>query len=87
MHVQLHMGEESPTEIPVTDFGAAKVRYKFNPSGLARVQRIKFLAAALISEIEDMNEEGESDIRESAIAITDIQKGTMMAVASATSKL
>ena len=87
MHVKLHMGEEVPAEVPVTLSAADLVRYKFNPSGLERVQRLKFLSAALISECEAIRDEKGQGAREAAIAITDVQKASMMAVAAATADL
>ena len=87
MHVKLHMGEETPAEIGVTLSAADLVRYKFNPSGLERVQKLKFMAAALISECENIRDEKGRGAREAAIAITDLQKASMMAVAAATADL
>tara|TARA_R110002073_G_scaffold214280_1_gene374718 strand:+ start:1217 stop:1462 length:246 start_codon:yes stop_codon:yes gene_type:complete len=81
------MGSDAPTEIPVTGTAAKLVRYTFNPSGLERVQNLKFLAAALISECEAIRDEKGEGAREAAIAITDLQKASMMAVASATAHL
>lgn len=87
MHVKLHMGTEPAPETAVNTSAADLVRYKFNPSGLADVQRIKFLAAALISECENLRDAKGPGAREAAIAITDIQKASMMAVAAATAHL
>lgn len=87
MHVKLHMGDEIPAETPVNTSAADLVRYKFNPSGLQQVQRIKFLAAALISECEAIRDDKGVGAREAAIAITDLQKASMMAVAAATAHL
>ena len=87
MHIKLHMGEPSPPETHVSTSAADLVRYKFNPSGLADVQRIKFIAAALISECEVIRDAKGPGAREAAIAITDVQKASMMAVAAATAHL
>lgn len=87
MHVKLHMGEETPAETAVNTSAADLVRYKFNPSGLPDVQRIKFLTAAVISECEAIRDAGGPGAREAAIAITDLQKASMMAVAAATAHL
>ena len=87
MHVKLHMGEDTPAETHVSNSAADLVRYKFNPSGLADVQRMKFLTAALISECEAIRDAKGSGAREAAIAITDLQKASMMAVAAATAHL
>ena len=87
MHVKLHMGTDVPLETPVTGSAAELVRYKFNPSGLEAVQKIKFLAAALILECEAIRDQKGAGAREAAIAITDLQKASMMAVASATAHL
>lgn len=87
MHVKLHMGEETPAETHVSGSAADLVRYKFNPSGLSDVQRIKFLAAALISECEEIRDQKGEGAREAAIAITDLQKASMMAVAAATAHI
>jgi hypothetical protein len=87
MHVKLFMGNERPDEVPVTNTAADLVRYKFNPSGLDTVQRLKFLSAALISECEAIRDHKGPGAREAAIAITDLQKASMMAVAAATAHL
>ena len=87
MHVKLHMGEDMPAQTAVNTSAADLVRYKFNPSGIEQVQRIKFLAAALISECENLRDGKGPGAREAAIAITDIQKASMMAVAGATAHL
>lgn len=87
MHIKLHMGDETPPAVNVSNSAADLVRYKFNPSGLADVQRIKFIAAALISECEALRDAKGPGAREAAIAITDIQKASMMAVAAATAHL
>lgn len=87
MHIKLHMGTETPAEIPVNTSAADLVRYKFDPSGLERVQNLKFMAAALISECEAIRDEKGPGAREAAIAITDVQKASMMAVAAATAGL
>ncbi|MBC7286129.1 hypothetical protein [Hoeflea sp.] len=87
MHVKLFMGSEIPPETHVSDSAAGLVRYKFNPSGLETVQKLKFLAAAIISECELIRDNKGPGAREAAIAITDLQKASMMAVAAATAHL
>ena len=67
------------------------VRLSFNPSSLERVDRIKSIAAALITECETLRDEASQNNskggREAAIAITDAQSACMFAVAAATANL
>jgi hypothetical protein len=72
------------------------VRASFNPSGISHVDRIKLLAAALITACEvvrDGRDSGADDpgypakpdaAREVALAITNIEQGAMWAVKAAT---
>lgn len=87
MHVKINTAAIQDGETPISNAAAALVRMGFNPSTLPRVDRIKALAAALISECEAIRDEKGPGAREAAIAITDTQKASMMAVASATAHL
>lgn len=87
MHVKIHTAAIPDGETPINSSAASLVRMGFNPSKLEPVDRIKALAAALISECENIRDSKGPGAREAAIAITDIQKASMMAVASATAHL
>jgi hypothetical protein len=86
-HIVLNSGACDGVEVPISLSAADKVRMKFNPSGLERVDRLKSIAAAFISECEEMLADDDCDGREAAIAITEMQGASMFAVASATSGL
>jgi hypothetical protein len=88
MHVTINTAALVAEEVAITDSAAALVRMGFNPSTLPRVDRIKALAAALVSECEAVREENPgSAAREAALAITQAQTASMFAVAAATSHL
>lgn len=59
------------------------IRFKFNPSGDARVNTIKTLTARLITELEAIRDEGLAS-READFAITNAQTASMWAVLAAT---
>lgn len=83
------MGEEAEITISegdLSDTAIDAVRLKFNPSGLDRVGKIKMLTAALITECEQIREEGTAG-REAAVAITNVQTASMWAVLAATKGL
>ncbi len=86
-HIVLNSGACNGVEVPISMDAAEKVRLKFNPSGLDRVDRLKSIAAAFISECEDMMTAADCDGREAAIAITQMQGTSMFAVAAATAGL
>lgn len=84
MHVKIFTGAlPDGHQTPIHNDAAELVRMGFNPSSLERVDAIKALAAALISECRIAAEEG-GDQRGAATAITNIQQGAMWAVYAAT---
>lgn len=85
MHVTIHTAAVPNGTTNISPGAAQMVRMGFNLSKSERVDRIKALAAALISECEGVRSEGGS-AREASIAITDIQSGCMFAVAAATAE-
>lgn len=88
MHVKIFTGAlPEGAETHITGSAADTVRMGFNPSKMPRVDRIKALAAALISECEAMRDDGVGSAREAAIAITQVQGASMFAVAAATAGL
>ncbi|MEL6680614.1 MAG: hypothetical protein AAFQ51_18070 [Pseudomonadota bacterium] len=87
MHVKINTAALNAAEVPITNNAAALVRMSFNPSDIPQVDRIKALAAALISECEALREDKPVAAREASIAITDIQSASMFAVAAATAHL
>lgn len=84
MHVKINTPALDNAEVPITNGAAALVRMGFNPSRFPQVDRIKALAAALVSEAEAIKKAGGPGAREAAIAITEIQGACMFAVAAAT---
>lgn len=87
MHVKIRTAAVPDGETPITNSAAELVRMGFNPSTLERVDRIKALAAALISECEAIRDSDGDGGREAAIAITQVQGASMFAVAAATAGL
>lgn len=87
MHVKIHTAAIPDGETHISDEAAALVRMGFNPSRLEPVDRIKALAAALVSECEAIRDARGAGAREAAIAITQIQGASMFAVAAATADL
>ena len=73
--------------ISITDEGAEAVRYKFNPSALAEVERIKTLTAALVTELHAQQVARPDAGREYAVAITNVQTASMWAVLAATKEI
>jgi hypothetical protein len=86
-HVVLNSGACTGVEVPITQEGAEAVRFTFNPSGLESVNRIKSLAAALISEMKAQQAAKPEAGREFAVAVTEVQTASMWAVAGATKGL
>ena len=87
MHVIINTTALTGEEVPINSTAAEVVRMGFNPSTLPPVDRIKALAAALVSECENIRDENRDAAREASIAITEIQGATMFAVAAATKGL
>ena len=56
MHVKIHTAAIPDGETNISNDAAAAVRMGFNPSRLEPVDRMKALAAALISELSVMSE-------------------------------
>lgn len=86
LRVEIHNPDATLTVATVeTDGPAAQaVRFTFNPSGNARVTRIKSLAAALASELMAGRNEEPQGAREYSIAITNLQQASMWGVFAAT---
>lgn len=87
MHVKIHTGAIPDGTTSISNTAAATVRMGFNPSKIESVDRIKALAAALVSECEALRDAKGSGAREAAVAITQIQGASMFAVAAATADL
>lgn len=87
MHVTIHTAAITNDETPISNSAAELVRMGFNPSTRPEVDRIKALAAALISECETIRDQGGKGAREASIAITEMQGASMFAVAAATADL
>lgn len=86
-HVILNTKNCNAVEVPVSDSATRLVRGHFNPSSLGAVDATKALAAALISQLEQIRDSEDGDGREAATAITHVQTACMFGVAAATSKL
>ena len=87
MHVKIHTAAIPDGTSTISNTAAETVRMGFNPSRLEPVDRMKALAAALISECEAIRDGKGKGGREAAIAITQLQGATMFAVAAATADL
>lgn len=75
------------TEGSLSDTAKDAVRLTFNPSGNARVNLLKMLAAALITEYEWIMKDNPAATREAAVAITNLQTASMWGVLAATKNL
>lgn len=89
MHVKIHTAAVPDGTTTITNAAAEIARMGFNPSKIERVDRIKALAAALISEIEGVEDgraamERPDILRETEAAITHVQIAAMLSVAAAT---
>ena len=88
MHTVLNTGAlPDGHETPISNSSAALVRMGFNPSALPRVDAIKGLTAAIVSECEKIRDDGGPGAREASIAISQLQGACMFAVAAATAHL
>ena len=65
-------------------FGEKAVGLTFNPSGDARVQRLKVMYAAIIDELDAMRCDRSEQARLASVAITEAQGAQMWAVKAAT---
>lgn len=74
-------------EVEVTDQALDDIRFKFNPSNLDKVTKLKTVAAVYISLLTELNQLNPNATREFAIARTDMQKVSMCAVLAATKGL
>ena len=86
MHVTINTGAVPDAEVPITNSAADKVRMSFNPSSNEQVDRIKALAAALISECEDVfNQTNVGETKAQAtLAMRHVQTASMWSVLAAT---
>lgn len=87
MHVTIATKNVPAGTTPISNEALALVRGGFNPSKLPAVDRMKALAAALISECEAIRDARSPGAREAAIAITQIQGACMFAVSAATAEV
>lgn len=86
MHVIINTAALHAEQCHISNDAAERVRMGFNPSTLPRVDRLKALAAAFISECDAVRETG-GDSREVAVAVTNAHQACMWAVAAATAHL
>lgn len=72
---------------PISDKAADAIRFRFNPSGLDNVGRIKALTGTLITMMEELEVANPACGYEAAVAITKLQTASMWAVLAATKGL
>jgi len=72
--------------LPISETAENAVGLDFNPSGSPRVLLLKKLAAAFITECENMADDGIAR-REAKVAITEMETACMWAVKAATKGL
>ncbi|WP_226783176.1 DUF7681 family protein [Oceaniglobus trochenteri] len=87
MHLKIHTAALPDEEVTISSSAAELVRMGFNPSKMPKVDRLKALAAAFVSECEVIRDARGAGGREAAIAITEMQGASMFAVAAATADL
>lgn len=90
MHVIINTASVFGESVSITDDAAKLVRMSFNPSNFSRVNRLKALAAAFLSECDSIIAEYQgkeslpSAARSLATAKTNMQTASMWAVLGAT---
>ncbi len=84
MHVTTHSALNNGTQTAVSESARDLVRQGFNPSESVQVDRIKMLAAALISECEATRQDNPAAARHASLAITAVEEAAMWAVKAAT---
>lgn len=95
MHLKINTAALVSHDVPISDDAARAVRMGFNPSSMPRVDALKAMAAAMLSELEGIRREAvmaEGDVPE-ALALEldqaeiEIRAGSMWSVAAATHRL
>ncbi len=84
MHVVTKSRLNNAVQTAVSSRAAELVRAGFNPSESPDVDRIKMLAAALITECERIGEDNLSACRHALIAIQAVEEAAMWGVKAAT---
>lgn len=90
MHVEINTANLTKETVNITNDAAKLVRMNFNPSTMKRVDRLKALAAAFLSECDEITAEYQgkeslpSAARSLAVAKTNMQTASMWAVLGAT---
>lgn len=82
--ISILMPDGTEVRVAVSDTAQEAIRFTFNPSGRPRVNVLKALAAAFISECEAGAKETPEAGREFAVAKTEMQTASMWAVLGAT---
>lgn len=84
--ITIDFGEGNKREFACSESALELVRYSFNPSGSWEAASCKALAAAFISQCEQLRDDDPVgyDPRAAAIAITNAETASMYAVKSAT---
>lgn len=83
------VGEDIEHQGPSHEFTASEssfeaIRFKFNPSALGSVTRLKILSSLFIAECERQRDNNPLAAREFAVAITNMQTASMWSVLGAT---
>lgn len=86
MHVKINTAALQDYEAPIQNADAEAVRMGFNPSKMPRVDAIKALSAALMSECRAAGEE-QGDDRSATLAVTNVEQAAMWGVKAATAGL
>ena len=84
MHVKTHSRLNEGTQTPINQSAQELVRLGFNPREDATVDRIKMLAAALITEVGNLQIDDHVAGRHASLAITAAEEAAMWAVKAAT---
>ena len=84
MHVKTFSKLNEGTETPINQSAQELVRLGFNPSEDATVDRIKMLAAALMSEVGNLKIDDHNAGRHASLAVTATEEAAMWAVKVAT---
>ena len=84
LSIAITMPDGSVVTIGTSDAAQEAIRYSFNPSGRPRVNTLKALAAAFLSECDAALADVPGAGRELAVAKTQMQTASMWAVLGAT---
>lgn len=87
MKVTIQLEGAEAFDIEITDQSLDDIRFKFNPSGLDKVAKLKTVAASYLSLLEQLSKENPAAGREFAMTRTLFQFVSMGGVLAATKGL